>query len=887
MQTASDVLQVAVTVGFVLLAIGATSQWVKTRERVTAFLALALGLLAAVTVVGEIDRLTDERYEVLSHISLAGFLASGYLLLLFRHEFVPLSALVRWITLIALVAIGALVTLFPPPANPQRYEPLDWVVILGLLAIWSFCVGEPAVRFWLASRDRPVVQRARLRGLSAAYGTLILLILIAVFAGGGERVQTADVVIQAVALLLVPVLYASLAPPRWIRSIWRTKEEESLRLAEKLAEYAPDTRTVADRALAQAVRLVGAEAAFLRTPRGEVIAALNLTEEDAQRLGGEFSPQGLSRSMQRIEGRQRHLVLLPTKAEERADVLGVVLGPFAPLFGSDELVRLREFAALIGVALDRVRLVEQVQQETARYEALLQAVSDVGEGFVVTKDGRCIYANQAYCDMTGYTLAELQGLPSLLELSRPEDRPELAARLQDRLSGKEASEHYESALVRKDGEVRWVEAAVKLLDTDEGPRVVSIIRDISERKEAERSLSRHTSTLQLLQRIAVAANEAAEVDDALRVAVQEVCAYTGWPLGHVYLVADELGDELVSTDIWCDGQPGSFDAFKEATGQLRILKKGPFPATILDTASPAWIDDLLTDQVCERTDAARLNRVRSGFAFPILAGKEVAGVLEFFNDQVTERNDALLEVMSNIGTQLGRVAERKRIETFRNEFISNAAHELRTPVTPIVGYTSLLADRWKEMSDEDRETITRTLRQQGNRLRTLVNSLLDFTRVQRGRLQIDLAPVELDDVFANVIEAVPPPDDKSVEVTEADGVVVFADQARLEDMLVNLLVNAYRYGGDSIRIGCHDGDTTVLVFVADNGSGVEPDLVPTLFDPFTRGEGSVDKGGSGLGLAIVRMLAKAQGGDVWYEADDELPRFVLKLRRASLETVPS
>ena len=885
MQTASDVLQIAVTVGFVLLALGAAVQWVRTRERVTAFLALALGLLAVVTVVGEIDRLTDERYEALSHLSLAGFLASGYLLLLFRHEFLPLSGVVRWGALAALVVIGALVTIFPAPENPDRYEPTDWALILGLLVVWGFCVGEPALRFWRASRDRPVVQRARLRGLSAAYGTLIFLILIAVFAGGGERVGVADVVIQAVALLLVPVLYASLAPPRWLRSVWRAKEEESLRVAEKLAEYAPDTKTVAGRALEQAVRLVGAESAFLRTPRGEILAARDITDEEAQRLGAEQSPETMSQTMQRIDGRERHLVLLPTKADERSDVLGVVLGPFAPLFGSDEVARLRDFAALTGVALDRVRLVEQVQQETARYEALLQAVSDVGEGFVVTKDGRCLYANEAYCEMTGYTLPELQALPSLLELSRPEDRAELTERLQDRLAGQDVSEHYESALVRKDGNVRWVEAAVKMLETDEGRRVVSIVRDITERKEAERSLARHTSTLQLLQRIAVAANEAVEVDDALRAAVQEVCAYTGWPLGHVYLVADELADELVSTDIWCDSHPGSFEEFKEATGRTRIGKRGPFPAQVLDTATPVWVDDLLVDQECERSDAARKNRVRSGFAFPILAGKEVAGALEFFNDQLSERNEALLDVMSNIGTQLGRVAERKRIETFRNEFISNAAHELRTPVTPIVGYSSLLADRWTEMSDEDRETITRTLRQQGNRLRTLVNSLLDFTRVQRGRLQIDLAPVHLDDVFANVIEAVPPPDGKNVDVAATNGIVVYADQARLEDMIVNLLVNAYRYGGDSIRIGSQDGETSVLVFVADNGSGVAPDLVPTLFDPFTRGETSVDKGGSGLGLAIVRMLAKAQGGDVWYEPGDT-PRFVLKLRRASLESAP-
>ena len=183
-------------------------------------------------------------------------------------------------------------------------------------------------------------------------------------------------------------------------------------------------------------------------------------------------------------------------------------------------------------------------------------------------------------------------------------------------------------------------------------------------------------------------------------------------------------------------------------------------------------------------------------------------------------------------------------------------------------------------------TITRTLQQQGNRLRALVNSLLDFTRVQRGRLHIDMSPVDLQAVFDNVVEAVPPPDDKSVEVPDVDGTVVYADQARLEDMLVNLLVNAYRYGGDFIRLGVDRADGSILVSVADKGRGVHPDLVPGLFGPFTRGEGSADKGGSGLGLAIVKMLARAQGGDVWYEGG-EMPRFVVKLRPASVESAPA
>jgi PAS domain S-box-containing protein len=848
---------------------------------------MALGLLGLVALFGEVDELTDERYEFLQTISLFSFLGSGYFLLLFRNEYVPLRPVVKWGTLAGLVLSAMLIVAFPAPEDPANYEGTDFLVIYSALLLWAFCVGEPAIRFWLAARDRPVVQRARLRSLSFAYVSLILLIFLALVGGRAEGEQPEiDFFISLVAFMLVPILYVSLAPPRWIRAVWRAREGGAFRQTQDLAAYAPDTPTIADRAVRQAVALVGADAGFLRAGDGTILAARGMSEDEARAAGAIAEVSDVTRVVEEVGGEKRNVVLMPTRKTENPDVLGVVLGPFTPLFGSDELARLRDYAALVEVTLDRVNLTDRVRAERQRYETLVQAVSDLEEGFVVLDQGKVEYANEAYCRMTGYSLEELKALDNLLQLSRPEDLAEITERFRDRLAGRDVPDHYESAMIRKDGEIRYMEVAVKTMETPAGMRVASLIRDITERKEAERSLARHTSTLQLMQRIAVAANEAQEVDDVLNVAVQEVCWYTGWPVGHVYLAADELADELVPTEIWC-GAVEPFDKFKEATMNMRVPKGGPFPGAILDTAAPVWIEDFESEPESPRSEVARNCKVKSAFAFPILSGKEVSGVCEFFTDEVVSADPALLEIMSNIGTQLGRVVERKRIESFRNAFISNAAHELRTPVTPIVGYSSLLADRWDDMTDEDRETITRTLRQQGNRLRTLVNSLLDFTRVQRGRLQIDLGPVRLHEVFTNVLEAVPPPDGKSVTVGESDGALVLADQARLEDMLVNLLVNAYRYGGDRIELDAYVGGEGVLVSVSDNGEGVQADLVPALFDPFTRGDGSADIGGSGLGLAIVRMLAKAQGGDVWYEGAEGRPRFVLKLRPAEPAEEPT
>jgi signal transduction histidine kinase len=94
------------------------------------------------------------------------------------------------------------------------------------------------------------------------------------------------------------------------------------------------------------------------------------------------------------------------------------------------------------------------------------------------------------------------------------------------------------------------------------------------------------------------------------------------------------------------------------------------------------------------------------------------------------------------------------------------------------------------------------------------------------------------------------------------------------------LTNAYRYGGESIAVRAKDNGNDVVVSVSDDGPGVPGELVPSLFEPFSRGEDSSRVGGSGLGLAIVRMMAQAQGGDVWYDTTNGLgARFMFTLRQ--------
>ncbi|MGH3026858.1 MAG: ATP-binding response regulator, partial [Gaiellaceae bacterium] len=123
----------------------------------------------------------------------------------------------------------------------------------------------------------------------------------------------------------------------------------------------------------------------------------------------------------------------------------------------------------------------------------------------------------------------------------------------------------------------------------------------------------------------------------------------------------------------------------------------------------------------------------------------------------------------------------------------------------------------------------------------------------------------------------PAPPGRSVELALPDDLLVVADGKRLDQVLVNLLTNAYRHGGPKVRLEARPTPEGMLVVVSDNGAGVSAELVPNLFEAFTRGPAGAD-GGTGLGLAIVRALVEAFGGRVWYEpGETQGARFAMLL----------
>lgn len=254
------------------------------------------------------------------------------------------------------------------------------------------------------------------------------------------------------------------------------------------------------------------------------------------------------------------------------------------------------------------------------------------------------------------------------------------------------------------------------------------------------------------------------------------------------------------------------------------------------------------------------------------------GAVRWIHARGGAQRDERGEVVALIGTSQD-VTEARRLDQMRRDFVANAAHELRTPLTTVSGMATLIANQRDRLSPAELDNAFAALGRQGLRARQLVTSLLDLSRLEAGRVPVNVVPVDVRGVVDSALETAPAPEGKTVAV-EVGALRAAADPERLQEIVVNLLTNAYRYGGPNVRVAAAREGGDVLVSVTDDGAGVPEEFVAEMFEPFSRGGAVTGTPGSGLGLAIAQRLARALGGDLTYDTAPGA-RFTIRLRAAS------
>ena len=231
------------------------------------------------------------------------------------------------------------------------------------------------------------------------------------------------------------------------------------------------------------------------------------------------------------------------------------------------------------------------------------------------------------------------------------------------------------------------------------------------------------------------------------------------------------------------------------------------------------------------------------------------------------------DILANVGKEViewqqnrtDEIAELKRMENFRKEFLGNVSHELKTPLFNIQGYIHTLIDGAHADPDVNINYLQRAAKS-AERLCLIVEDLESISKLESGELHLEQRTFDINELFHDVFESAElRAKEMNIQLDfkegSEDSVYVYADKERIRQVVSNLIVNSIKYGrkGGKTMVGFYDMDENILIEITDNGIGIDPEHLPRVFERFYRVDKSRsrEQGGTGLGLAIVKHIIEA------------------------------
>jgi signal transduction histidine kinase len=383
-----------------------------------------------------------------------------------------------------------------------------------------------------------------------------------------------------------------------------------------------------------------------------------------------------------------------------------------------------------------------------------------------------------------------------------------------------------------------------------------------------------------MQRLSKLLTSAETVDHAVGESIRIVCDLLGCSQMAV-LLYDEDRDALV-------GHPPAVGMDEERIEALEIpLAEPSLIATVHRTGTPLVSNEATSDRWIDSTLRDDLD-IESLLVTPLSTGPHPIGVLLAINSRKGSFEDGDVRFTSLLGSRIAAVIEsstareRERAlmqrlweaDRTKTEFVSMLAHELRGPMTTIMGFSQTLSHQWEMVPDDKRQHFLDIITKETGRLSRLVADLLDVSRMEAGTLRYDLVPMPLDDLIKTVLEVHTSlhRDHEIVFDVPDDLPKVMGDRDRVRQVLINLLTNATHYSPEGTKIKLSvapsDDGREVTVSVADQGIGIAPQDVDKVFSKFVMlPKPTWVKKGTGLGLYITKGIVDAHGGRIWIDSE--------------------
>ena len=336
------------------------------------------------------------------------------------------------------------------------------------------------------------------------------------------------------------------------------------------------------------------------------------------------------------------------------------------------------------------------------------------------------------------------------------------------------------------------------------------------------------------------------------------------PIGSLVL-ADELPDGVVVAD-----EVGRIIVFNRVAARLTGLDPAEVTGKFVFDVLPLHDDDGRDWWVYADPYHGLPTRTRHPERSLYLAdGTEVLVSIGYVRERDLDQGASRSCTVRRLVISLRGAEQRERLERSRAELVSTVAHELRSPLTSVKGYTATLLNKWGRFTDDQKRVMLETVNADADRVTRLITELLDVSRIESGRMEVHRQLVDVPDRAKRIIAgrvAAGEPEDRFRLAAAPDLPETWLDADKIDQILGNLVENAVRHGAgivtvmvDSAHASAGEQPGAIVVSVRDQGEGIPPEMAPRVFRQFWRGK---RRGGTGLGLYIVKGLVEALGGDI-------------------------